>query len=257
MSSPWCENVDIVVNLASSSDVPSFLDDPFKHTMNNVLSTLNLLEWARHQKLRAFVQVSTNEVYGPLNFKRSHEWDSLRPQTPYSASKACQEMLTLGWHQAYDVPVIIVNTMHIFGEGQPLQRFVPKTINAILSDQPVQIQSFPQGAPVRNWTYVGDFAYAIYRLLQRAEDMVGQRLNVAGPELSCLEVAQKISTLLEKTFTIQWLTDERHRPGHDYRYALDTSKLGELDWLPRYGVATGLHRTIHWIERERSIKDEA
>lgn len=259
MTSPWCENVDAVVHLAASSDVPEFLQDPYGHTMNNVMSTLSLLEWARHQNLQAFIQVSTNEVYGPASEEHSsREWDPLVPSTPYSASKACQEMLAIGWRQTYDVPVIIVNTMHLYGEGQPLQRFVPNTIAQILRGEKVTIFCDPVNhlSPVRNWTYVGDFARAIVGLLLRGvgprSDERPDRWNVAGPQLSCTQVARKLGFMLECDFEVDFTSHDR--PGYDFRYALDTRAFDALGFGTHYGIDEGLRRTVDYVKRELNLE---
>lgn len=258
---PWLQDVDAVINLASSSDVPKFLSDPSRYATNNVTTTLNLLEWARHRKLQTFVQVSTNEVYGPRDAGLRYETDELRPSTPYSASKAAQEMLAIGWRQTYGVPVVIVNTAHVFGEGQPRQRFVPTTIDKILSGEPVPIYSYPQGAPVRNWTYAGDLAHAIRLIVSHgAQECEFHRYHVAGPVYSCLEIARLLGTMLHQDFEVEWLTAEKRRPGYDWRYALSTERFDDkfsCMRVPAYGTDLGLRRTIEWIKRERSIKDEA
>lgn len=257
MTAPWCEGVDVVVNLASSSDVPSFLDKPYEHTINNVMSTLSLLEWARYQSLQTFIQVSTNEVFGPRDTGVSVEDDALWPQTPYSASKAAQEMLVMGWRQTYGVPAAIVNTMHVFGEGQPRQRFVPSTIDKILNGEPVSMYSYPAGAPVRNWTYVGDLVQALIWLVRRGA-RTGERLdrwNVVGPELSCLEVARALGHLLQHSFTVDWQIGGTRRPGYDYRYALDGTKIENEGFEESFGFVEGLRRTITWIESERGVDE--
>lgn len=258
---PWLDDVDAVINLASSSDVSAFLTNPVKHTANNVMSTLNLLEWARGQKLQAFVQVSTNEVYGPRDKGYSYEGDELRPSTPYSASKAAQEMLAIGWRQTYGVPVVIVNTAHVFGEGQPRQRFVPTTINKILDGEPVPIYSYLRGAPVRNWTYVGDLAHAIRSILiNGAHKCEHYRYHVAGQMYTCLEIARLLGVMLRRDFEVEWLTPEERRPGYDWRYAMSTERFYDkfpYQRTPTYGFDVGLRRTIEWVKRERSIKDEA
>lgn len=250
-------DVDAVVHLAASSDVPAFLRNPAYCARNNVDGTLNLLEWARHRRLKTFIQVSTNEVYGPSRHpaEASKEWDPLVPSTPYSASKACQEVLAIGWRRTYGVPVVIVNTMHLFGEEQPRRRFVPTAITKLLDGDPVPIYLHPQfGAPVRNWTYVGDFARAIVRLLERgiSDDVRDDRWNVAGRELSCHEVAKMIAAQLYLPLEVRWLGDAE-RPGYDPRYALDTTKMhDELMKMMHYGTDEGLRRTINWIKEGRS-----
>lgn len=264
--------VDTVVNLASSSDVDEFLEDPTWHTLNNVKSALHLLEWARHQKqLKAFIQVSTNEVYGrsPGNIGMSKEWDHLVPTTPYSASKAAQEVIACGWHETYGIPVAIVNTAHVFGEGQPARRFIPKTINDILDGNPVTIfrrdapsylhpDSNPMYGPqVRNWTYAGDLARCLIWMLRNDPDETAvdiferfDRWNVAGREESCLAIARMLGIMLEHTFQIKWVGGT-HRPGHDYRYALNTNKIKEAGFDEPYGLVSGLQRTVEWVLNER------
>lgn len=245
--------IDHVVNLAASSDVSSFLLNPAVHTKNNSQSTLNLLEWARYHKLKMFVQVSTNEVYGPATATSlSVEWDPLVPSTPYSASKAAQEMLAIGWRQTYDVPTVIVNTMHLFGEEQPRQRFIPDTITRILRGEKVRIFAYPKGGPVRNWMYVGDFARAIYHILANLTPDAGDRpsrWNVADTEMSCLYVAQLLGQLLEQDFEIDWITSD-YRPGYEFRYALHTGAFESTGFNVHYGVVEGLKRTVDWVKRE-------
>lgn len=249
-------DVDAVVNLAASSDVPSFLQDPVRHTLNNVRGTLNLLEWARGRDLRAFIQVSTNEVYGPLPSDRgaSVEWDPLIPSTPYSASKASQEMLAIGWRQTYRVPVVIVNTMHVYGEGQPRRRFVPATIERILRGEKVKIYGRKVDgkyvAPVRNWTYVGDLTRGIHHILTNDVGSGDRpdRWNVVGQELSCGQVASMIGNIITRYYEIEWVDDSR--PGYDYRYVLDARAFREFGWKLTFGTIPGLARTIAPIERE-------
>lgn len=246
-------DVDAVVNLAASSDVQSFLDEPVRHAQNNVTGTLNLLEWARRRRLTAFIQVSTNEVYGPATGSyQSREWDPLLPSTPYSASKAAQEVMAIGWRQTYGVPVVIVNTMHLFGEGQPRRRFVPTAIAKLLAGERVPIYRDSDGhQSARNWLYVGDLAHALVKLLHtdvntRTDDLP-DRWNVAGPELTCSLLASRIANFLGVPLTFEWITGER-RPGYETRYALDTAKLQrELNFSTHYGIDHGLRRTVNWM----------
>jgi dTDP-glucose 4,6-dehydratase len=251
-------DVDAVVNLASSSDVPSFLRDPVTHTMNNILSTLHLLEWARYRKLHAFVQVSTNEVYGPAPMYDSCEWDPLLPSTPYSASKAAQEVLGIGWWKTYDIPLVIVNTMHLFGEGQPRERFIPTAISAVLNGEKVPVYGRSRGmhwkASRRNWTYVGDFAAAIHEILIKnvtsSSGMRPDRWNVAGTEWDCQRIAVWIAELLQLPLEIDWRSDKSARPGYEHRYALDTNAFKNFGFQTKFGVEAGLKRTIEWMKKE-------
>lgn len=251
-------DVDAVVNLASSSDVSKFLRYPVVHTINNVDSTLHLLDWAKGRKLKAFIQVSTNEVYGPANAHDTAEWAPLIPQTPYSGSKAAQEMIAIGYWKTYNVPVVIVNTIHVFGEYQPQRRFIPTAALQLLADEPVVIYgqkrySVWQSAS-RQWTYAPDLAHSIYWLLTRNVSRsadghnMPDRWNVAGTELTCLSVAQRIAERLGKTLSVNWQSWRTARPGYDMRYALSDARLRKLDYTPLCGTLVGLDRTVDWLQ---------
>jgi len=255
-------DVDVVINLASSSDVPEFLRDPVKHTINNVGSTLHLLDWASGRKLKAFIQVSTNEVYGPADQRDVVEWSPLVPQTPYSASKAAQEMLAIGYWKTYDVPVVIINTMHVFGEYQPPQRFIPSAVKRLLADEPVTIYGQKKHAnwqaTSRQWTYAPDLADSIYWLLTHdvsrssAGHNIPDRWNIVGAELTCLAVAQRAAERLGKTLSVDWQSWRTARPGYDMRYALDDTRLRKQGYTPLYGTTVGLERTVDWLQNEEN-----
>lgn len=259
------EDVDVVFNLASSSDQRSVLADPTTHVMNNILSTLNLLQWALTQRVQAFIQVSTNEVYGPAEDALYHtEWSPLVPSTPYSASKAAQEMLAIAWWRTYGLPTAIVNTIHVFGEGQPRERFIPTVIDRIMRRKPVEIYgqlSYGKDDFVsasRNWTYVGDLVHALHQIATRplnAGSWHGgppDRWNVAGPVRSCLNVAQSVAELLNEPLSVHWQNVDYARPGYELRYALDTLRFDSTGWRAPYGFANGLARTVNWYKRELS-----
>jgi dTDP-glucose 4,6-dehydratase len=246
--------IDAVINLASSSDVSEYMEDPTFCTLNNVASTLHLLEWAKTQEIRAFIQVSTNEVYGPATHRDHVEWAPLLPQTPYSASKAAQEALAIGWWNTYEVPIVIINTMHLFGENQPRKRFIPSATRALLQGNPICLFGRESNlgwiSQSRQWTYVKDFAEAIYYILGRpvkdSRSKFPDRWNVAGTEHTCRGIALIIAERLGLPLEIEWSTSDR--PGHDMRYALDTTAFRKFGFQERYGTAVGLERTIDWIK---------
>ncbi len=248
-------DVDHVINLASVSDVPTFLENSTFHTLNNVHIILNLLEWARGKILKTFIQVSTNEVYGPARPNEFHTEDSpLRPSTPYSGSKAAQEVIATSWAKTYGIPVTIVNTMHLFGPGQPAERFVPTAIRCILAGRPVPIfgHTSPVGLwepPTRNWLYVRDFAHALHWIIMH--EQLRDRWNVAGPALTCLQVADIIAQFCGyPEAAIKKIT--AIRPGYDLRYGLDTTALFASDYRTRYGLAAGLSATINSLKTGRT-----
>lgn len=249
-------DVSAVINLASSSDVRSFLNEPEKHVLNNVLTTMNLLQWARWQDLTVFIQVSTNEVYGPSDVVASKEWDPLVPPTPYSASKAAQEMLAFAWERSFDVPTVIVNTMHLFGEVQPAERFIPTVIRSLLTGSKIPI--FGQDlrgngqweASTRNWMYVRDFAHALFRIINKAPYGHVERWNVAGPVMTCYEVADQIARRMNTKFEVDWQTITEARPGYEQMYTLNTQAFKKFGFVPFYGCGVGFTRTIDWFKEK-------
>lgn len=244
-------HIDIVINLASTSDVPRFLNNVVGETLNNVKIMLNLLEWARTHHVDRFIQVSTNEVYGPAKSGVLHTEDSpLRPSTPYSGSKAAQEVIATSWAATYGIPVTIVNTMHIFGPGQPRARFVPTAIRCVLEGKSVPVYGHSSATsgwepPVRNWLYVRDLAHALHWIITHA--YLRDRWNVAGPELTCVQVADSIARLCgQPEATVEQLT--LTRPGYDQRYGLDTTALFAGGYRTRYGFSVGLQETVNSIK---------
>lgn len=242
-------NIDVVIHLAASSDVPSFLGEPDKHVLNNVMGTVNMLQWSLFQNLQMFIQVSTNEVYGP-SIGASREWDPLIPATPYSASKAAQEMMAIAWHQAFDVPSVIVNTSHLYGEGQSPTKFIPTVVRNTLRNESVPIYGLPitdeWSASVRNWTYVGDFAHALLHIIKRGVDGNVARWNAAGLRRNCYYVAEHVAELLELPLSVEWQDCREARSGYEHTYILDTTAIEKHGFIPYYGFDAGLKRTVDW-----------
>ena len=248
-------NTDVVINLAASSDVTSFFEDPYRHVLNNVAITLNLLQWSLTQDLQMFIQVSTNEVYGPTDAVLSREWDPLIPATPYSASKAAQEMLAIAWHQSLATPTVVINTSHLFGERQPMTKFIPTAVKKILRNESVPIYGRrlgpdPWEASIRNWTYVGNFAHALAYVIERGTNGYVDRWNVAGPVMNCEEVADGVADLVGLPLSIEWQDSGEARPGYEHHYALDPAAFERYGFVPYYGFDEGLKRTVDWyVER--------
>jgi nucleoside-diphosphate-sugar epimerase len=248
--------VQVIFNLASESDVAAFIANPGPLVRANVDITLNLLEWARTRAtITHFVQVSTNEVYGPAVAGVSQrEWAPVVPPTPYSASKAAQEALVTAWWRTYEVPVVLVNTMHLFGERQPANKFVPTAINKLLASERVPVYAGSvSGSWVsssRCWLYVKDLADALHWLASQETakwplNTRPGRWHVAGPEVTCYRLVCKVAELLDMGPQVEFLGQET-RPGYELRYALNTEKITESGWKPRYGFEAGLARTVNW-----------
>lgn len=250
------DDVDVVINLASVSDVPTFLASPVRCTLDNVNIALTLLEWARWNPPSLFIQVSTNEVYGPAeSWQRHDERSMIRPTTPYSGSKAAQDAIAVAWQATYDIPVVIVNTMHLFGPRQPRERFVPTAIRRILANQPVTVYGSrhpTSGAWLsssRNWMYVRDFAAAIHHIISHVGYRHAglNRWNVAGPSLTCVELVDRIAEITGHDVMINMHGDTTLRPGYDLRYELDTTRLRKSGFVAPYNINLGLRETLNWF----------
>lgn len=265
-------HVDAVLHLAAESHVDRSIRDPVPFISNNVAVTLNLLEWARWREgITHFVQVSTDEVYGPAPEKRpgvmfdarhafGHaEWAPIMPSNPYSASKACQEAIAFSYWRTYGLPVVVVNIMNMFGERQDPEKFVPLATRAVLAgdEVPLHGRPLPKGAweaSSRCWLHARNFADALRWVLAGTMPAVfpdaarPDRWHVAGEEFSVLGIANMIAGAAGKPLRSRWVDYHSSRPGHDHRYALDASKIAAAGWKPPVPLAESLERTVHWFQ---------
>jgi dTDP-glucose 4,6-dehydratase len=240
------------------------IKDPGPFVTNNVAVTLNLLEWARWRDgITHFVQVSTDEVYGPAEPGTAHaEWATVMPSNPYSASKACQEAIAFSYWRTYGLPVVVVNIMNMFGERQDREKFVPLATRAVLAgdEVPLHGRMRHEGAGLYNWEpssrcwlHARNFADALRWLLTETTPAAfpdadrPDRWHVAGEERDVLEVANLIAEAAGKGFRARWVDYHSSRPGHDHRYALDASKIAAAGWKPPVPLAESLERTVHWF----------
>ena len=255
--------IDYIVNLASLSDVEASIQDPIPFILNNVNLAINMLEYARKAKPKAFIQISTDEVYGPLANKNDNgvkEWGVMLPSNPYAASKACQEMIAISYWRTYDVPVIITNTMNNFAELQQPSKFPVMIQRWIAEGEKVIIHGEKRGDIIeigsRSYIHSRNFADALLFILQNlpahlhTPDAVDRpdRYNVAGDlQLDNLELAKLIAKLMGKEdFEYEVVNVHSLRPGHDRHYALDMTKLHELGWKSPISFEESLKNTIKW-----------
>ena len=267
---------DVVMHLAAETHVDRSIDEPRNFIKTNVLGTLVMLETAREywysQKKKNFIfhHISTDEVYGSLNkndlFTEKSKYD---PSSPYSASKASSDHLVRAWHRTYDLPVIITNCSNNYGPYQFPEKFIPLIILNALSRKPLPV--YGNGQNIRDWLYVEDHARALYSVVNKGK--IGETYNIGGHnEKNNIEVVNTICDVLDKlvpldskekkndnkTRKIQnsiksnrsykdLITFVDDRPGHDFRYAINASKIQkELNWTPKESFKTGLKKTIKW-----------
>lgn len=248
--------VDVVINAAAESHVDRSIDDPRHFIENNVSSTITMLDYARVVRPKMFIQISTDEVYGPaLPGESFKEWSSIIPSNPYSSSKACQEAIAISYWRTYGVPVVITNTMNNFGERQDAEKMVPKTIASIARDEEVVVHGKKGRIGSRFYLHARNHADALMFIINEVEPLlyeeglhgVPQRINVVGnEEVSNLVMAQTIARIMGKELKYTLQDFHTARPGHDLRYALDGSKLRGMGWKPPIPLRDSLAKTIEW-----------
>jgi dTDP-glucose 4,6-dehydratase len=249
-------DVDVVVNFAAETHVDRSILDASSFIDTDVKGTYVLLEAARRAGVSLFCQVSTDEVYGDVPVGASRETDALAPRSPYAASKAGGEHLVRAYHVTYGLPTIVTRASNNFGPYQYPEKFLPVIILNALQDRPIPL--YGDGRQRRDWLYVDDHCAAIELLLARGEP--GTAYNIGGGnERENRVLAERVLDLLGKPHSlIQSVPD---RPGHDRRYAVDTSRLRALGWRPAQAFEAALERTVRWYvdhqEWWRPLQDAA
>jgi dTDP-glucose 4,6-dehydratase len=249
--------VDYILNVASESHVDRSIEAPGPFVENNTRLITNILDYARHAHPAMVLQMSTDEVYGPAPDGYAHrEWDPVLPSNPYSASKAAQESVCVSYWRTYGVPVVITNTMNIIGEMQDTEKFVPKTLRALLAGEPVTVHVSPDGRPgSRFYLHARNLADAWLWLLRNhtpqsytAGHDRPSRFHVVGErEVTNTEMVGMLANLAGVTNPRMDLVDfHASRPGHDLRYALDGGKLAAAGWTPPMPLAESLASTVAW-----------
>ncbi|MGE7693592.1 dTDP-glucose 4,6-dehydratase [Lysinibacillus sp. NPDC094177] len=243
------EKFDYVVHFAAESHVDRSITDPAIFVSTNVLGTQVLLDAARQVGITKFVHVSTDEVYGELDFDPTTfftEETPLQPNSPYSASKASSDFLVQAYHHTYGVPINITRCSNNYGPYHFPEKLIPLTISRVLNEEKVPI--YGDGRNIRDWLHVFDHCAAIDLVLH--EGVNGEVYNVGGHnERTNLEVVKTIIRTLGKSEAlIEFVAD---RLGHDKRYAIDATKLEQLGWQPIYTFETGIAQTIQWYKENK------
>jgi dTDP-glucose 4,6-dehydratase len=191
-----------------------------------------------------FIHISTDETYGSIMDGSFKETDILSPSSPYSASKAGSDLLALSYFTTYHLPVIITRCTNNFGPYQFPEKLIPLFITNLLEGKKVPV--YGTGKNIRDWIHVNDHCRAVEFLLDHG--VPGDVYNIgSGHEKTNLEITDKILSLLDKDKSmVEYVTD---RPGHDFRYSLDSSKLRKLGWKPRYSFDDALEETVAWYRQ--------
>jgi len=238
------EKFNYVVHFAAESHVDRSITNPGIFVQTNVVGTQVLLDASKEFEIIKFVHVSTDEVYGELDFDPTTfftEETPLNPNSPYSASKASSDLLVRAYHETYGLPMNITRCSNNYGPFHFPEKLIPLTISRVLNEQKVPV--YGDGKNIRDWLHVLDHCAAIDLVMH--EGVNGEVYNVGGHnEKTNLEVVKTIiSTLGKSEELIEFVTD---RLGHDKRYAIDPTKLEKLGWKPTYNFETGIAQTIQW-----------
>ena len=239
--------IDAVVHFAAESHVDNSIKNPFIFTQTNVLGTHTLLEaakqyWGEGSKNR-FVHVSTDEVFGSLGEEGFFtETSQIKPNSPYSASKASSDLIALAYAETFKMNVSVTNCSNNYGPYQHHEKLIPHMISLALQDKPLPV--YGEGLNIRDWLFVEDHCEAIDEVLHNGEK--GERYCIGGHnEKRNIEIVKLILKRLNKPESL--ITYVEDRKGHDYRYGIDPTKIhNELGWLPKTKFEDGIVKTIDW-----------
>ena len=241
-ASPLVQDADVVVHFAAETHVDRSLLSAGEFIRTDVHGTFVLLDAAREAaRLRRFVQISTDEVYGSVPDGASRETDELRPRNPYAASKAGADRLAYSYWASYRVPVVIARASNNYGPRQYPEKVIPLFITNAIDDRPLPL--YGDGLNVRDWLHVDDHCRALDLLIERGRP--GETYNIGGGNaVTNLDLTHRILNLLDRPASL--IEPVADRPGHDRRYCLDSAKVRALGWKPRTAFEAGLDATVAW-----------
>jgi dTDP-glucose 4,6-dehydratase len=257
---------DGVIHLAAESHVDRSIANPKEFIMTNIVGTVNLLNAARHywkeeMENKRFYQISTDEVYGSLGsegfFVETTPYD---PRSPYSASKASSDHLVRAYNHTFGMPVVISNCSNNYGPNQFPEKLIPLCINNIWNGKPLPV--YGKGANIRDWLYVEDHAKAIDTIFHKGK--AGETYNIGGNnERQNLDIVKTLCRIMDEQLgkeagtSEQLITYVKDRAGHDFRYAIDATKLrNELGWEPEVKFDEGFEKTVKWyLENRKWLED--
>ncbi|SNZ06148.1 dTDP-glucose 4,6-dehydratase [Persephonella hydrogeniphila] len=237
------EKPDIVVHWAAESHVDRSILDASPFIETNVKGTQILLDVAKESDIRQFINIATDEVYGELGEKgQFYEDTSLVPNSPYSTTKAAADMLGRAYNRTYGLPVITVRPSNNYGWWQYPEKLIPVVILKALNEEPIPV--YGTGQNIREWLFVSDCAEAVFEIIEKGKE--GEIYNVgSGEERRNIDVVKAILSILGKSESlIEFVKD---RPGHDFRYSLNTDKIKrEIGWEAEIKFEEGLEKTVRW-----------
>lgn len=240
---------DAIIHFAAETHVDRSIQNNHPFIESNIIGTQNLVDLSRQYKIKHFIHISTDEVYGDSTSKHSKfkETAPLKPNNPYSATKAAAEFIIRSAIRTHQFPAIIVRPANNYGPWQYPEKFVPVIILKTLKNQKIPV--YGKGQQIREWLHVTDCANGIQIIFKKGK--IGEIYNIGSYfERNNLTTAQTILKYMDKPKSlIKFVKD---RPGHDFRYSVDCAKLRKLGWRPQIRFETGIKSTIHWYTKNLS-----
>jgi dTDP-glucose 4,6-dehydratase len=237
-----------VVNFAAQTHVDRSIANPEPFFESNVKGAFNLFRSALKNRVDRIIHISTDEVYGSVESGSFDENSPLNPSSPYSSTKASADLMAHAWSATYKLPVVTLRCTNNFGPRQHPEKFIPKAIIRVMNGNSIPL--YAEGNQVRDWIYVDDFCGAIQKAIEKA--VPGEVYNIsAGNELTNKEVAERLLKHLGET-PAKLVTVE-DRPGHDFRYSLNSEKARQsFGWSPAHSFEEGLAMTVEWYRKNAS-----
>jgi len=242
--------VDIVINFAAESHVDRSILNAKPFIDSNILGVFTILENIKKYK-KKIVHISTDEVFGSLESESASEDYKLNPSSPYASSKASAELLINSYFKTYDCDVMITRCTNNYGPKQFPEKLIPKTIIRADLDKPIPV--YGTGKNIRDWIFVDDHCSAIEKIIH--EGISGESYNIsASNEMDNITIIEKILSFLGKSSDLINFVDDR--PGHDFRYSLDSSKIRSLGWKPKTSFEEGIKKTIDWYQKKQIMVEQ-
>lgn len=240
--------VDYAIHMAAEVHVDKSIKNPEKFVQSNIMGTFHTLQLARELQVKHFLYFSTDEIFGPaIDGKPHQDWDRYNSSNPYSATKAAGEEMTLAWANTYGLPITITHCTNVFGERQNPEAFIPSTITKILRGDKVSIHTRADGkSGSRFYIHAAEVASAVLFIINHSA--ARDKFNITGTEeISNLDLAYLIGDVLNKPVKIEMT--HTARPGCDFRYGIDGSKLRGLGWEPKLDFENNLDRVVQWYAK--------
>jgi len=238
------KDIDVIINYAAETHVDRSILDPKAFITTDVLGTYALLEAAKKYNIKKYIQISTDEVFGSIQDGKFREDSPFEPNSPYAASKAGGDHLCRAYYKTYGVPVIVTHSCNFFGPYQYPEKLIPLFITNLLENKKVPV--YGDGQQIREWIFTEDHCRAIDAILHKGE--IGEVYNIGtGNEIPNIEITKiLLKELGQDESSIDYVKD---RPGHDRRYAIDSTKLRKLGWKPDVNFEQGIKQTVDWYKQ--------